>query len=57
MIIINKKKDYDPSNDFLKISVPLCKHAVMCQYRACTEPMLAASAQYWQLMACLQGNW
>ena len=24
----------------------LCKHAVMCQYRAGTGPMLAASAQY-----------
>ena len=23
------------------------KHAVMCQYRACTGPMLAASDQYW----------
>jgi len=29
------------------------KHAVMCQYRrrACTGPMLPASARYWQLMA------
>ena len=23
-----------------------CKHAISCQYRACTGPMLAASAQY-----------
>ena len=27
------------------IRVP-CKHAISCQYRACTGPMLAASAQY-----------
>jgi len=32
------------------------KHAVMCQYRACTEPMLPVQARYWQLMACLQGG-
>ena len=23
-----------------------CKHAISCQYRACTGPMLAASAHY-----------
>ena len=31
------------------------KHATMGQYRASTGPMLAVSAQYWPIMACLQG--
>ena len=31
------------------------KHAIMCQYKACTGRMLPVQAQYWQLMACLQG--
>jgi len=33
-----------------------CKHAISCQYRPCTGPMLALSAQYWHITACLWGG-
>ena len=33
-----------------------CKHAISNQYRACTGPMLTASAQYWHIMASLWGS-
>ena len=45
---------YDRTTLPVNYSLP-CKHAISCQYRACTGPMLPASAQYWQIMACVWG--